>query len=60
MDDHYSFMLKSASISAMNSLAVTISFLPQVEQWLRITSLLTAITYTVILMVKALTKKKSK
>lgn len=53
-------MLKSASISAMNSLAVTISFLPQVEQWLRITSLLTAITYTVILMVKALTKKKSK
>lgn len=44
----------------MNSLAVGISFLPQVEQWLRITSLLTAITYTVILMTKALTKKKSK
>jgi len=60
MDDHYSFMLKSASISIMNSLAVGISFLPQVEQWLRITSLLTAITYTVILMAKALTKKKSK
>ena len=58
VNDHPSFVLKSFFISAVNSAAVTISLLPQIEQWLRIASLLTAITYTVVITVKAIAKKK--
>jgi hypothetical protein len=60
VNDHPSLILKSFFISAVNSAAVTISLLPHIEQWLRIASLLTAITYTIVMTIKAITKKSLK